>query len=100
MKTLLTGIFALIRYFFLFESTNSHTTSSKVADIKLKHSVLEWQSFLFLIENNLSNNLISSLRLAKVDVMMVRQLSIIKPLRKNVNSKKDNYLKEIEKEKF
>lgn len=61
-----THILALILYFFESESINSHTNSSKLADINLKQFVADNDVVFF--KNNFSNNLTSSFRLFNADV--------------------------------
>ena len=68
---------ALIRYFFLFVSINSHTSSSKLADITLKQllykdceldDVDDDDDDDDFFENNFSNSLMSSFKLFNADV--------------------------------
>ena len=64
---------ALIRYFFLFVSINSHTSSSKLADITLKQLLykdceLDDDDDDDFFENNFSNSFMSSFKLFNADV--------------------------------
>ena len=71
-----THILAFIRYFFIFMSINSHTSSSKLAVINLKQPTFVWVEDVPVddvscdgfFKKSFSNNLISSFRLFKADV--------------------------------